>query len=184
MRWILLAAAVVLAVTLPVRAQTARVVAVADFDTISADSGRIPPAQLTALLAHLLAQQGAHLRVVAADAVRAALRARGYAPSDLVSPAVAAEVARAVGADWVVTGRWTQLRVVSFSVPDDPATPAVRDGDGLAVADVQVRVLEAASRQRVFEGRFQGVVGGADYGSLLLAASEALRGAAAAIARL
>jgi len=179
-----LAAVVALALAMPVRAQTLRVVAVADFDSISADSGRIPAAQLTVLLQRLLAQQGGHLRLVAADSVRAALRARGYAPADLVSPTVAAEVARAVGADWVVTGRWTQLRIISRSVPEDPTVPSARDGDGLAVADVQVRVLEAATRRRVFEGRFQGVAGGADYGSLLLAASEALRGAAAAIARL
>lgn len=184
MRAILLAAIMLLAALTPVRAQTVRVVAVADFENISVDSGQIPQPYLTDVLRRLLQRQAGGLQVVAADAVRAALRARGYTPADLTSPTVAAEIARAVGADWVVTGRWTQLRIISRSVPEDPTVPSARDGDGLAIADVEIRVMEGATRRRIFEGRFSGRAVGADYGSLLLAATEALRGVAATIARL
>lgn len=181
---LLVTAILVAAALAPVQAQTVRVVAVADFENISVDSGLIPSAHLSALLHWLLQQQGGDLRVVAADSVRTALRARGYTVADLVSPTRVAEIAQAVGADWVVTGRWTHLRIISRSVPEDPTTPSARDGDGFAVADVEIRVLEASTRRRIFEGRFSGRAAGADYGALMLAATEALRGVAATIARL
>ncbi|HXF82577.1 MAG TPA: hypothetical protein VNN19_07485 [bacterium] len=161
-----------------------RTIAVAEFENISVDSGIIPAAVLSDLLAQLLQRQRAPVRVVAGAAVRAALRARGYTPADLIYPSRAAEVAQAVGAEWLVTGRWTQLRTISRSVPEDPTSPSVRGGDGLAVADVEVRVMEAPGRRRVFEGRFSGRAVGADSGALYLAAYQALQGAAAAIGRL
>jgi len=49
---------------------------------------------------------------------------------------------------------------------------------------VEIRVLEVSSRRRLLEERFSGRAPGGDLGSLLLAATEALRDAAARIARL
>lgn len=181
MRTIVIATAVLLAAMAPLQAQTVRTVAVADFENISLDSGLIPTPLLSDVLAQYLQRQGGQVRVVAASSVRAAMRARGYTAEDLISPTKAAEIAQEVGAEWVVTGRWTQLRFVSRATPEPPST---RQGDALAIADVEIRVLEASSRRRVFEGRFSGRSVGGDFGSLFLAASEALRGAAAAIAGL
>lgn len=182
MRNISLAAAVILLALAPAQGQTIRTVALADFEDISLDSGLIPIAHLSEVLRQLLQQQaGGQWRIIAGDPVRAAMRARGFTSQDLIFPSRASQIAQAVGAEWVVTGRWTQLRFISRSTPEPPST---RHGDALAIADVEVRVLEASSRRRVFEGQFSGRSVGGDFGSLLLAATEALRGVAAAIARL
>ncbi len=182
MRTFLLLALVVLTALLPAQAQTVRVVAITDFENISMDSGLIPSAHLSEVLRQLLQQQaGGQWRVIAGDSVRTAMRARGFTAQDLIYPSRAAEVAQAVGAEWVVTGRWTQLRFVSRSTPEPPS---VRHGDALAIADVEVRVLETSSRRRLMEDRFSGRSVGGDLFSLLFAAAEALRGAATRIARL
>src|SRR3972149_6546219 len=74
------------------------------------DGYQIGAVRLSAELQAYLAAQGRdRLRVVAVDEVRAAMRAREYAPADLVSPTKAAEIAQAVGADWLITGRWVYL---------------------------------------------------------------------------
>lgn len=180
-----LAGVIVLLALSPVRAQTqmARVIAVTDFANISVDRGLIPPATLSDVLRALLQRRlPAGWRVIAGDNVRAAMRALGYTQDDLVYPSRVAAVARALGADWVVIGTWTQLRVISTSTLEDP--PSIRHGDAIAIADVQIRVMEASSRQRLLEGRFRGEAPGGDLGSLLLAATEALRDAASRIARL
>ena len=175
----------VLAALVPAQAQSARAVAVADFVEAGADSGLLPSARLSEVLQDLLQQRAAgRFRVIAGDSVRAALRARGYTAEDLISPSRAVEIAQAVGADWLVTGRWTHLRFIGRSTPEDPATPSIRHGDMLAYAAVEIRVLEAANRRILFEGRFTGEAAGGDLSSLLLAATEALRGAAERIARL
>lgn len=184
-RTALLVAVFVLASVAPARAQTpaVRTIVVTEFENTSLDSSPFHAAQLSPLLGQLLQQQGTQFRVVAGPAVRDALRARGYAPADLVSPSKAAEIAQAFGADWVVTGRWSQLRVITVTTPtDDPSSP--RDYDAFAIASATVRVLDAASRQRLFEGRFDGQAHGHHYGSLYLAAYQALLGAASAISKL
>lgn len=182
LRTIALAALVVIAALPPAHGQTVRTIAVADFENMSVDSGLIHPAQLSHLLEQLLQRQGAQVRVVPSAAVREAMRARGWRPADLVSPSRTAELAQAVGAEWVVTGLWTQLRVISRATPEDPS--GIREGDAFAVASVTVQVMEGASRRRVFEGRFDGASAGGGFGSLYLAAYQALAGAAARIARL
>jgi hypothetical protein len=173
----------ILAVVAPAQAQTIRAVAVVDFSNISVDSGLIPPAALTEIMRQQLQQQtGGRWRVIAGDSVRAALRARNYTLDDLVYPSRAADVAQALGADWVITGQWTQLRIISRSVPVEP--PSAREGDAFAIASVDIRVLDAASRRILLEDRFRG--GGTTGGmtSLILAATEALHDAAVRIARL
>lgn len=185
MRILLLLVCVILTAFVPAQAQAVRVVAITDFDNISLDSGLIPSAHLSEVLRQLLQQQaGGQWRVIAGDSVRAAMRARGFTEQDLIYPSRAADVAQAVGADWVVTGRWTQLRFIGRATPEDPSSPSIRHGDALAIADVEVRVLEASSRRRLMEDRFSGRSVGGDLFSLLLAATEALRGAATRIARL
>lgn len=184
MRSILVALVILSLAIGPLQAQTVRTIAVADFENISVDSGLIPTPFLSDVLVRFLQQQGAQVRVIEGSGVRAAMRARGYTAEDLISPTRAAEIAQAVGADWVVTGRWTQLRFISRSTPEDPSSPSIRHGDAFAIADVEVRVLEASSRRRLLEDRFSGRAVGGDSLSLLLAATEALRGAATRIARL
>lgn len=176
---------VILAALVPAQAQSARAVAVADFVETGADSGLLPSALLNQVLQDLLQQRAAgRFRVIAGDSVREALRARGYTAEDLISPSRAVEIAQAVGADWLVTGRWTHLRFIGRSTPEDPTTPSIRQGDMLAYAAVEIRVLEAATRRILFEGRFTGEATGGDLASLLLAATEALRDAAVRIAQL
>lgn len=182
MRRVLAAVLLLGLLAIPVQAQNVRTIAVAEFENISLDSGLIPPVILSNVLGQLLQQRGGQVRVVSATTLRETLRARGYTAEDLISPSKAAEVAQAVGADWLVTGRWTQLRFISRATPEPPS--GIRAGDALAIADVEIRVLEASTRRRVFEGRFSGRMVGGDFGSLYLAATEALRGAAAAIAGL
>jgi len=114
--------------------------------------------------------------------VRAAMRARGYTQEDLIYPARVSEIAQSLGADWVITGTWSQLRIISRGTPETP--PGIRHSDAFAIADVEIRVLEALSRRRLLEDRFSGRAPGGDRGSLLLAATEALRDAAGRIARL
>lgn len=165
-----------------VQAQAARVVVVADFANISVDSGLIPASYLSEVLRTLLQQRlPGQWRVVSGVSVRAAMRARGYTQEDLIFPSRVSEIAQSLGADWVITGTWSQLRIISRGTVE---TPGIRHGDAFAIADVEIRVLEASSRRRLLEDRFSGRAPGGDRGSLLLAATEALRDAAGRIARL
>ncbi|HXF82773.1 MAG TPA: hypothetical protein VNN19_08480 [bacterium] len=170
----------------PAAAQPAvRTVVVAEFENASVDSIAWHAGQFSALLGQLLQQQGgAPLRVVGAAAAAQAMRALGYTPADLVSPARAAEVARLVGADWIITGRWSQLRLVALPDPVDRLEPIPPARDVLAVADVTVRVLDAGTRRTLFEGRFGGQAAGDGYGSLYIAAYQALAAAARSVVRL
>lgn len=157
--------------------------AVADFVDDSLDGSLIGAERLSENLQRLLADRARdRLRVVPVDEVQAAMRARGYRPHDLVSPTRAAEIARAVGADWIVKGRWSHL---------DRDIEQLPDGRRLAFGQalIEIRVLEAASRRRLLEEGFSGLAGGAGSlgpgGNLLRqAAGLALQGAAERIARL
>ena len=177
---------IVLTALLPVpvvQAQAVRVVVVADFANISVDSGLIPASYLSEVLRTLLQQRlPGQWRVVSGESVRAAMRARGYTQEDLIYPARVSEIAQSLGADWVITGTWSQLRIISRGTPETP--PGIRHSDAFAIADVEIRVLEALSRRRLLEDRFSGRAPGGDRESLLLAATEALRDAAGRIARL
>ncbi|HEY6104312.1 MAG TPA: hypothetical protein VI007_13920, partial [bacterium] len=137
---LVLASAVILLglASAPATAQTGKVIVVADFANISVDSGLIPSAQLSDVLRTLLQQRlPAQTRVISGDAVRAAMRAQGFTTSDLVYPSRVAAVAQTLGADWVVTGTWTQLRFISRGTAEDPGAPSIRQGDPFAIAAVE-----------------------------------------------
>ena len=168
----------------PGTAQTLRVVAVADFVDDSLDGSLIGAERLSEDLQRLLADRARdRLRIVPVGEVRAAMRARGYRPHDLVSPTRAAEIARAVGADWIVMGRWSHL---------DRDIEPLPDGRRLAFGQalIEIRVREAGSRRILLEESFSGLAGGAGSfgsggGNLLRQAAEvALRRAAERIAGL
>src|SRR3972149_6987386 len=82
--------------------------------------------------------------------IRAVRRARGYAPADLVSPTKAAEIAQAVGADWLITGRWVHLDV------DRERQAGVRVS-ALAQAVIEIRVLQASTRRTLLSDTFSGI---------------------------
>jgi hypothetical protein len=169
----------------PTAAQTGKVIVVTDFANISVDSGLLPSAKLSDVLRTLLQQRlPAPSRVISGDSVRATMRAQGFTTNDLIYPSRVAAVAQALGADWVVTGTWTQLRFIGHGTAEDPGAPSIRQGDAFAVADVEITVMEASTRRRLLEDRFSGRSPGGDLGSLFIAATEALRFAAARIARL
>jgi hypothetical protein len=168
----------------PGAAQTLRVVAVADFVDDSLDGSLIGAERLSEDLQRLLSDLSRdRLRVVPVGEVRAAMRARGYRPHDLVSPTRAAEIARAVGAEWIVMGRWSHLDRDIERLPDDR-----RLAFGQAL--IEIRVLEASSRRTLLEEAFSGLAGGGGLlglggGNVLRqAADAALRRAAERIARL
>jgi hypothetical protein len=163
----------------PGAAQGVRVVAVADFLDESADGGQIGAARLSADLQRLLAERGRdRMRVVAVDEVRAAMRARGYKPEDMVSPTRAAEIATAVGAEWIVTGRWLHLDLDDLRMTDPIWLMSGH-------ATIEIRVLEAATRRIVLRDSFLGVAYGAGrWGLLQQAAYAALVRAAERIVRL
>lgn len=179
---LIILAIVVLAASLlaaPGTAQTLRVVAVADFVDDSMDGSLIGADRLSEDLQRLLADLGrGRLRVVPVGEVRAAMRARGYRPHDLVSPTRASEIARAVGVEWIVMGRWSHLDTEMEPLPD---------GRRLAFGQalIEIRVRDATSRRILLEESFSGFVRGPGASSLLRrAAVAALQGAAERIARL
>ncbi len=168
----------------PGAAQATRTVAIVDFADETGDGINIGAVYFSADLAQALASAGGgRLRVLAVEGVRQALRARRYAPADLVSPTKAQEIAQAVGADWVVTGRWLHL---DLDLPDDGARVPP-----LASALLEIRVLDAASRQVLLNDTFSGLMAGlsfpgtiGNYFLLRQAARQAIVRAAREIARL
>lgn len=189
MKHVVFPLAIALAVSLPFPAagQTSRVVAVADFVDESTDGDLVDAPRLSVVLQQLLAaRSGDRFKTVAVEQVRTALRAAAFSPSDLISPTRAAEIAKSVGADWIVTGRWTYLVADPGlrEVPPSPGTilpPALADGR----ASIEIRVLEAASRKILLQDSFFGDAHGPGIQRVLrMAAEAALRRAADQIARL
>lgn len=160
-------------------AQTVRVVAVADFVDETADGFLIAAPKMSEELQRLLAERGVgRLRVVPVDAVRAAMRERNVGPRDLFGPNRAAEVAAAVGAEWIVTGRWLHLDTDVERVPGMSFHPT---GSAL----LEIRVLEASSRRVLLDDSFSGFSAGLPGWFLLrVAAHQALFRAAERIARI
>jgi len=183
---------VVLAALLAVAPATAaqgpavRTIAVADFVDDSTDGGVIGASRLNAVLGRLVADRGGdRVRVVATEAVRAAMQAQGVLAPDLVSPTRAVALAQAVGADWIVTGRWLHLDVDIFTVPSraDPTVevPVSVVGGSL----LEIRVLEAATRRVVLRDSLGGESRGfSPFWALRRAAQVALQRAADRILRL
>lgn len=154
MKHLLLALTVVLLVAAVATAQPAavRTVAIADFVDESHDGTVIQAAHLNSVLQRLLTERGAgRIRVVAVDETRAAMRAQGVTVRELVSPTKATALAQAVGADWLVTGRWLSLdaEVLTLPLPTDPTQPVVAGFLGGSL--LEIRVLEASTRRIVLQ---------------------------------
>ncbi|MDR5683971.1 MAG: hypothetical protein QN163_08100 [Armatimonadota bacterium] len=148
-------AAVLAAAPAPVFAQpTPRVVAVADFWDASTGGFHIGAERLSERLARELASRSPAIQVVPSSEVRTAMRARGYRPADLYSPARASELAQTVGAHWIVTGRWTHLDIQEIEVraSESAIPPPPRRVIGQAV--LEIRVLDASSRRVLLEETF------------------------------
>lgn len=153
---VLLAAFLVAAPEPSAYAQTVRTVAIADFEDQSIDGIYIGAGRMNSVLERILTgQAGARLRVVSSDAVRAAMRAQRVTAYDLISPTKAIAIAQAVGAEWIVTGRWTRLEAERVTIPS-PVDPDRDVGTGLAeaIGVIDIRVLEAATRRIVLQQDF------------------------------
>ncbi|MER3455519.1 MAG: hypothetical protein C4303_00200 [candidate division GAL15 bacterium] len=162
-------------------AQPARTVAVAPFWDLSTDGALVDADRLNVELSSLLAATG-RFRVVSAHLVAHAMRSLGSFPAQLFHPARAREVREAVGADWLVVGRWTHLASTADG-EFDAGLP--RRGGGGAVAVLDVWVWERANPRPRYEATFD-AFRPAVLGTLSLkdAAEEVLRKAAAALGRL
>lgn len=166
----------------PAGAQATRVVAIIDFADETADGFLIGASKLNADLERLLAERAAErLRVLPVDTVRAAMRDRNLGPRDLFGPNRQIELAAVVGADWIVTGRWTNLDT-DVEVIDRPPLPPIVHASASAV--LEIRVLEASTRRLLLNDSFMGQSSGASRFALRFAARQALWRTAEAIARL
>ncbi len=185
--WVLrrptVAVAALLALSLVASAagQAVRTVAVAPFWDLSADGAQVDAQGMNRDLAALLARVG-HLQVVAPDRLAAAMRSLGVWPSQLFHAVRARQLAQAVGADWLVVGRWTHLD--SLAQGDSETGYLPRRGGG-AVAVLEVWVWEGGGARPRYAATFDtfrpavvGVLG------LRQAAEEVLHKAAAALSRL
>jgi hypothetical protein len=161
------------------------VVVLVDFVDESAEGwmvavDRLPGSYLPGLLAGTPG-----LRLITGDPVRAALRTRGWQPSDMVSLTRSVELGLALGAQRVVTGRWITAEVTSL--PDEPASATGRPvrSEGLGRAGAEARVVEVTDRRVILHDVFRGYAFGSPSRFLLLqAAEEALRNFAVAARRL
>ncbi len=173
---VVLSGVLALTLALPVTAQPVRVVAVADFADDSTYGRLIDARRMNAVLGQLLTERSkGRLRVVAIAEVRAAMEARSYGANDLDYPSRAAEIARAVGADWLITGRWAYAEWDS----DPMELPRVGDSDAV----INIRVIDAVTRRILLEESFWSHSSG-HWTGLRRAAEEALQKAAERIVQL
>jgi len=166
-------------VAMPAMAQTTRVIAVADFVDETHGGVFISASRLNEPLATLINNRaGGRLRVASVTVLRDEMRARGLTPRDLVSPTSASVIAVALGADLIVTGRWTHLDADARELE-----PFFSPGSANAV--LEIRVLDVATRRVVLRDSFHGIAaGGGAIGMLWRAAYMALYHAADTIGRL
>lgn len=166
-------------VAMPAMAQTTRVIAVADLVDETHGGVFISASRLNEPLATLINNRaGGRLRVASVTVLRDEMRARGLTPRDLVSPTSASVIAVALGADLIVTGRWTHLDADARELE-----PFFSPGSANAV--LEIRVLDVATRRVVLRDSFHGVAaGGGAIGMLWRAAYMALYHAADTISRL
>ncbi|MGH2436506.1 MAG: hypothetical protein ACRDFA_05895 [bacterium] len=166
-------------VAMPAMAQTTRVIAVADLVDETHGGVFISASRLNEPLATLINNRaGGRLRVASVAVLRDEMRARGLTPRDLVSPTSASVIAVALGADLIVTGRWTHLDADARELE-----PFFSPGSANAV--LEIRVLDVATRRVVLRDSFHGVAaGGGAIGMLWRAAYMALYHAADTIGRL
>ncbi len=90
-------------------------------------------------------------------------------------------MAEAVGAQWLVTGRWTLLEL---DRPDPPLTPTEVAGPTLAHAALQIRVLDVTTHRVILNDLFSTTTIATGAHTLREAARVVLRKAAAGIAGL
>ncbi len=166
-------------VAMPAMAQTTRVIAVADLVDETHGGVFISASRLNEPLATLINNRvGGRLRVASVAVLRDEMRARGLTPRDLVSPTSASVLAVSLGADLIVTGRWTHLDADARELEPFFST-------GSANAVLEIRVLDVATRRVVLRESFHGIAaGGGAIGMLWRAAYMALFSAADTISRL
>jgi hypothetical protein len=151
-----------------------RTLAVAEFSTIGTDAPLWADRWSDRLVTQLARRAGPSLRLLPTAAVRAEARRLGARPEELyVWTGRAATLARAVGADWILTGRWTHLDVEAIQRPVDPQAPPVLVAFAQAV--LQVRVVEAATQRILLEETFAATrAGGPTVGLLNQAVDDVL----------
>ncbi len=166
----------------PAAATQPVVVAVTEFADDSVDGFRIDAARMHVEFASLLASAGAgRLVVVPVAQVESALRVSGLRSEDLSRPFAGSAVAAAVGARWLVRGRWTVLEV---DRPEPPLLPDDLIRPVLVHAALEVQVLDAVQRRLVLRELFSTTTVATGTHSLRDAARSVLRRAADRVARL
>jgi hypothetical protein len=169
-------------VAAPVQARPALTVAVGEFVDESVDGFRVDAGRMHREFATVLATVGAgRLRVIPVEQVEQAMRAQRLRPPDLLQPLAGVRVAAAVGARWLVAGRWTALEVDRPElppVPDDLIRPV------LVHAGLEVWVVDAAARRLVLRELFATTTIATGNHTLQEAARAVLRQAAARVAGL
>lgn len=178
--WLVLAGILLGAVPAPARPPLQ--VAVAPFADDSVDGFRIDAPRMHVEFASLLSAFGAgRVEVLPVALVESALRDRGLRGEDLSRWPEGSAVAAAVGARWLVTGRWTVLEV-DRPEPSGASGQLIRPV--LAHAALEVKVLDVAERRLVLRELFSAATAGAGTRSLREAARAVLRQAAVRLAGL
>ncbi len=183
--WAFLAVAVLITPAVPAVGQTVHTVAVIDFVDETSDGRMIGASRLSAELSGELAVAGGgRLRVVPVETVRAAMAERGYSTREIFNTTKMLEIAAAVGADWIVTGRWMHLDT-DWVMIERPGSDRPMFRYIIGSAMIEVRVIEAPSRRVVLADSFSDSVQGIFGPPLLIlqAARRVLRQVAVSIAR-
>lgn len=158
-----------------------RTLAVAEFATSGTDAPPWANRWGDQLVDRLTRRAGPNLRILPMGTVRAEARRDGARPEELyIWTGRAAALARAVGADWILTGRWTHLDREALQRPVDPQTPPVPVAFAQAV--LQVRLVEAATQRILLEETFAATrTGGPAAGLLGQAVDDVLAQVARAV---
>ena len=184
--WVICAAALLTVSAVPAMGQPLRAVAVVDFVDETSDGRMIGAARLSGdLAAELAGASGGRLRVVPVEAVRAAMAGRGYGTREIFNTTKMMEIAAAVGADVIVTGRWMHLDT-DWMTLEQPGTDKERILYAIGSAMIEVRVIEAPTRQVLLAQSFSDSVTGFGFGPpvlVLRAARSVLQQAALTIAK-
>lgn len=184
--WVICVLAVLALSAVPAAGQPVRAVAVVDFVDETSDGRMIGAARLSGDLAvELAGAAGGRLRVVPVDAVRAAMAGRGYGTREIFNTTKMMEIARSVGADVIVTGRWMHLDT-DWMTLERPGTDKERILYAIGSAMIEVRVIEAPTRQVLLAESFSDSVTGFGFGPpvlVLRAARRVLQQAALTIAK-
>ncbi|HEY3246756.1 MAG TPA: hypothetical protein VGK88_00510 [bacterium] len=183
--WMFLAIAILAAPVAPAAGQTVHTVAVIDFVDETSDGAMIGAPRLSAELSRELASASAgRLRVVPVETVRAAMAARGFGTREIFNTTKLMEIAAAVGADWIVTGRWMHLDTDWITI-ERPGSDSPQFRYLMGDAMIEVRVIEAPSRKVILADSFSDTVQGFFGPQLVMlqAALRVLRQVAVTIAR-